>query len=153
VRGTLEGAIVCDCPDRPPRTCVELAALPPGSGPNPRVDQGVSFEVLDHTGTPRPTTEIRPMGSFSGLDAGFRVDIKLPQACSAIEATLVHLSQPASLEAFNSDGSSAGTDTMSGPQNVAETLTVAGASIESATITAPQNEALLLRLCFEPLGR
>jgi len=42
---------------------------------------------------------------------------------------------------------------MSGPQNVAETLTVAGTSIESATITAPQNEALLLRLCFEPLRR
>ena len=70
MRGTLEGAIVCDCPDRPPRTCIELAALPVGSGPNPRIEQGVSFEVLDHTGAPFPTTEIRPQGSFIGLDAG-----------------------------------------------------------------------------------
>lgn len=40
---------------------------------------------------------------------------------------------------------------MSGPQNVAERLTVAGTSIERVTVRAPQNEALLLRFCFEPL--
>ena len=40
---------------------------------------------------------------------------------------------------------------MSGPQNTPETLTVTGASIESATLRAPANEALLLRFCFEPL--
>jgi hypothetical protein len=119
VRGTLEGAIVCNCPDRPPRSCLELAALPVGSGPNPRIEQGVSFEVLDHTGAPLPTTEIRPQGSFVGLDAGRTIEIKLPQPCAAVEATLVHLSQPPMLEAFNSDGSSAGTAAMTGPQNVA----------------------------------
>jgi hypothetical protein len=151
VRGTLEGAIVCDCPDRPPRSCIELAALPVGSGPNPRLEQGASFEVLDHTGASLPTTEIRPQGSFVGLDAGRTIEITLPQPCTAIEATLVHLAQPATLEAFNSDGSSAGSDQMSGPQNVPEALTVSGASIERATIKAPQNEALLLRVCFEPL--
>jgi hypothetical protein len=151
VRGTLEGAIVCDCPDRPPRTCIEFDTQSPGSGPNPRLEQGVSFEVLDHTGAPFPTTEIRPQGSFVGLDAGRRIEIKLPQPCATVEATLVHLAQPATLEAFNSDGSSAGSAAMSGPQNVAETLTVAGTSIERATVRAPQNEALLLRFCFEPL--
>jgi hypothetical protein len=151
VRGTLEGAVVCDCPDRPPRTCIELDALPVGSGPNPRIEQGVSFEVFDHTGTPFPTTEIRTQGSFVGLDAGRSIEIKLSQPCAAVEATLVHFAQPATLEAFNSDGSSAGTDAMSGPQNIAETLTVAGTSIERATVRAPQNEALLLRFCFEPL--
>jgi hypothetical protein len=151
VSGTLEGAIVCDCTDRPPRTCIELAALPVGTGPNPRLEQGVSFEVRDHTGSPLANTEIETQGAFTGLDVGFSTDIKLPQPCSAVEATLVHLAQPATLEAFNSDGSSAGTATMSGPQNVAETLTVTGASIESATVRAPQDETLLLRLCLEPL--
>ena len=153
VRGTLEGAIVCDCPDRPPRTCVELAALPVGTGPNPLVAQGVSFEVHDHTGAPTAGTEIETQGGSTGLDVGFSLDIKLPQACSAIEATLVHLSQPATLEAFNSDGSSAGTATMSGPQNSPETLTITGSSIERATVRAPADETLLLRLCFEPLPR
>jgi hypothetical protein len=151
VRGTLEGAIVCDCPDRPPRTCVELAALPAGTGPNPRLEQGVSFEVRDHTGSPLVNSEIKTQGAFTGLDVGFSTEIKLPQPCSALEATLVHFARPATLEAFNSDGSSAGAATMSGPQNVAETLTVTGASIESAIVRAPQDETLLLRLCFEPL--
>jgi hypothetical protein len=152
VRGTLEGAIVCDCPDRPPRTCIELAALPVGTGPNPRVEQGVSFQVNDHTGSPLPNTEIETQGSFTGLDVGFSTEIKLPQPCSAIEATLVHFARPATIEAFNSDGTPAGAATMSGPQNLAETLTVTGASIESAIIRAPQDETLLLRFCFEPLG-
>lgn len=153
VRGTLEGAIVCDCPDRPPRTCVELAALPVGAGPNPRDEGGVSFEVFDVAGSPRPTTDVPPQGSFVGLDLGRIMQIKLPLPCSSVEATVMHMAQPVTLEAFNSDGSSAGTDTSSATQNAAETLTVSGASIESATITAPQNEALLLRLCYEPLPR
>jgi hypothetical protein len=152
VRGTLEGAIVCDCPDRPPRTCVELAALPPGTGPNPRLEQGVSFEVRDPAGSPTASTQIRTQGAFTGLDVGFSTSIKLPQPCSAVEATLVTFAQPATIEAFNTDGSSAGTATMSGPQNVAETLTVTGASIDSAIVHARQDETLLLRLCFEPLG-
>jgi hypothetical protein len=151
VRGTLEGAIVCDCPDRPPRTCIELAALPVGTGPNPRIEQGVSFEVRDHTGSPMPGTDVETQGAFTGLDAGFSTEIRLPQLCSAVEATLVHFSRPATLEAFNSDGSSAGTAAMSGPQSVAEALTVTGASIDRALIRAPQDETLLLRLCYEPL--
>ncbi len=116
VRGTLEGAIVCDCPDRPQRTCVELAALPPGAGPNPRLEQGVTFEVHDHTGSPTPSTQIKTFGAFTGLDVGFSTSIKLPQPCSAVEATLVHLAQPATIEAFNSDGTSAGRPQCPGPR-------------------------------------
>ena len=151
VRGTLEGAVVCDCSDQPTRTCIEFAALPTGAGPNPRTELGVSFEVHDHTGASLPGTEIKTQGAFTGLDVGWSVGIKLPQPCSAVEATLVHLSQPVTLEAFDGGGGSVGTATMSGPQNTSETLTVTGASIESAALRAPANEALLLRFCFEPL--
>jgi hypothetical protein len=155
VRGTLEGAIVCDCPDRPPRTCIELGTLTPASGPNPRVEQGVSFEVFDFSGSPHATTEIRSMGPgpSTGLDVGHRTEIKLPQPCSSVEATLVTFAQPAKVEAFNSDGSLAGSDAMSGIQGNAETLTIAGTSIDRVTIHAEADETLLLRLCFEPLRR
>lgn len=61
--------------------------------------------------------------------------------------------QAAELEAFNSDGSSAGVAVMTGTQKVAETLTVAGSSIETAVISARADESLLLRLCYEPLPR
>jgi hypothetical protein len=40
---------------------------------------------------------------------------------------------------------------MSGAQNVAETLTLSGASVDNAVITAPADETLLLRFCYTPL--
>jgi hypothetical protein len=153
VAGTLEGALVCDCPVEPPRTCIELSTLPPGAGPNPRVEQGVSFTVLDPAGNPVGSTEIKSQGAFTGLDVGFRTEVTLPTPSAAVEATLVTLAQPAELEAFNSDGTPAGVVAMTGAQNVAETLRVTGTSIERAVVTARQDETLLLRFCFEPLPR
>jgi hypothetical protein len=151
ISGTLEGAIICDCPGRPERTCIELSALAPGSGTNPRDEGGVSFNVVDPAGL--TTTEIRSMGAFTGLDIGFRTELKLPVACSLVEATLVTFAQAAELEVFNSGGSSAGVAVMTGTQRVAETLTVTGSSIETAVISARADETLLLRLCYEPLPR
>lgn len=151
VRGTLEGAIVCDCTDSPPRTCVELAALTVGAGSNPRVEQGVSFSVHDFQGNPAASTQISTQGSFTGLNVDHSTDVTLPFQCSAVEATLVTFANPATLEAFNSNGNSAGIATMSGTQGVPETLTVTGSAIDRAVITAKQDETWLLRLCFEPL--
>jgi hypothetical protein len=153
IAGTLEGALVCDCPREPPPTCIELSALPLGAGPNPRVEQGVSFNVLDPGGNPVATTEIRTQGAFTGLDVGFRTEVRLPVQCAAVEATLVTGADPATLEAFNSDGTTAGVGSMTGAQGVAETLRVTGTSIDNAVITARQDETLLLRFCFEPLAR
>jgi hypothetical protein len=153
VAGTLEGSVVCDCPGEPPRTCIELSPLPLGPGPNPRVEQGVSFTV---DGGANPT-QIRslsgPLATFTGLDVGRKTDIELPVPCAAVEATLMTLAQPATFDAFNSDGTLAGSLTMSGAQNVAEPLRIPGTSIEKAVITASQSETLLLRFCFEPLPR
>ena len=91
------------------------------------------------------------MGSaFTGLNVGFTTEIVLPVPCSAVEATLVHLAQPARLEAFEVGGASAGAVTMSVGQNTPEILRITGTAIDRAVITAPQDETLLLRFCFEP---
>jgi hypothetical protein len=151
VQGTLEGAIVCDCRERPRRTCIDFAALAAGTGPNPRVEQGVSFTVHDAAGAPRPDTEIESLvAGFLGLDVGFRTEIVLPVPCTAVEATLVTGASPAQFEAFEAGGASAGALTMTVGQNVPEALRITGTAIERAVITAPQNETLLLRFCFEP---
>jgi hypothetical protein len=149
VRGTLEGAIVCDCRGGPQRTCIDFTALPTGAGPNPRTEQGVQFTVIDFNGTPRPDTQIKTDGGFTGLDVGFSTEIVLPMPCTAVEATLVTLAAPAAIEAFEG-GASAGTTTMSVGQGVPEALRVTGSAIDRVVITAPQNETLLLRFCFEP---
>jgi hypothetical protein len=155
VTGSLEGAIVCDCRDRPTRTCVELSALPPGPGPNPRREQDVDFGVLDGGGgSPPPTTEIRSQGAWVGLNVGFRTEVKLPVPCSAVEATIVTWTDsPIDLQAFSAGAPGAAATSTAGVQDVAATLSVAGSSIDSVVITAKQNETILLRLCYEPALR
>jgi hypothetical protein len=147
VAGTLEGALFCNCVDEPPRTCAEFSLFALGLGPNPRIEQGVAFNVYDGAGNPVPNTEIRAQNSLIGLDVGFKTEIKLPAPCSTVEATLLTGADPAELEAFNSDGTQAGIATMIGSL---ETLRVTGMSIDSAVISARNDETLLTRFCFEP---
>jgi hypothetical protein len=150
VAGTLEGELVCDC-GGPPKVCIELSSLAPGPLPAPLPVSGISFAVQNSSGASVPP-EVRTMGTFTGLDVSFRTEVTIPLS-SAVEATLVTFAQAAEMEAFNTDGTSAGVAAMTGTQNVAETLRVTGTSIDRAVITAKADETLLLRFCFEPLPR
>ncbi len=153
VAGTLEGALICDCPGEPPRTCVELGALPQGPGSNPRTEQGVGFTVYDDAaGTLAGNTQIRTLGMSAGLDVGYSTEIRLPVACALVEATLMTQAQPAVLEGF-SGATPVGADKMTGAQNVEETLRVPGPSIDRAVITAKAHETVLVRFCYEPMPR
>ena len=150
VAGTLEGAIICDCPGTAP-TCVDLAGLAVGTTPgNPRFEQGVSFEVFNLGGVLAPDTEIQTRAPFTGLNVGHETRVRLPVSCSAIEAKLVDFAAPVRLEAFDVNGAILGTAVTSGNHAVEETLTINAPGIQLAIITAPLNEALLLRLCYTP---
>jgi hypothetical protein len=129
--------------------CIDFNSYPPQVTPNPWLVGGGSFLALDHAGNPWPSPGIKAMGGFTGLDSGFRMEIMLNSPCTTIEATLVHFSTASKIEAYNRDGSLAGTAAMSGPERVAETLRIAGAAIETVVILAPQDETLLLRFCCE----
>ena len=128
-------------------SCIDFRTFPVGPTPNPLIVGTNSFDARDHVGNPWPSPGIKTYGAHTGLDCGFSMKIRLSPPCQTVEVTLVHFSQPASIEGFNTDGSSAGTASMSGPQNVAETLTLSGSAIETIVITAPQNETLLLEIC------
>jgi hypothetical protein len=127
--------------------CIDFSTMPPGPGPNPRTEQDVTFTVRGPAGGPQPQTEIRSSGTFTGLDCSFLTEITLPSPTTRVELTLVHTAIPARIEAFNTDNSSAGTATMSGPPNQAETLSLTGSAIQRVVVTAPQNETLLLEFC------
>jgi len=153
--GTLEAAVICRCGDQPPRQCVDFSAVQQGAGPNPRTEQGVTVTVFDGTGAPVPATDVGPEDGFVGLQVGYRTEIALPGPCSAADAPLgPYLDQapivPPQLEAFNSDGTSAGTLTMSTVSRVAQTLPLAGPAITRLVITAPHDETRLLTVCFTP---
>ncbi|MFB2976710.1 DUF6519 domain-containing protein [Microseira sp. BLCC-F43] len=119
--------------------CINFTILPTGSGPNPRVVQGVQFLVRNFNGTPLEQTQV----NSTGLNCGFNTEIQLPSPVTSISLTLISSASPARIVAFNQDRSQAGTGETSGG-----TVTIAGAAINRVTIFAPQNEAGLLRFCF-----
>jgi hypothetical protein len=101
-------------------------------------------------------TQIGNQEGFVGLDVAVTTEISLPRPCTAVDATLVHfLSQPSAttppyLEAFNADGTSAGTVAMSTADRVTQTLTVAGTAITRVVISSPNIESRLLSVCYTP---
>jgi hypothetical protein len=129
------------------KDCIDFRTVPPGSGPNPRAVGALMFEVYDHAGNLRPQTQVQSWGGLTGLNCGFRVEIGVSEPCPSVELTLVHFAQPATVQAYNVDGMLAGTAAMSGPQGVAETLTLMGTAIRQVVIVAPQDETLLLQFC------
>ena len=134
--------------DPPRRTCTRLDKLPLGQGPNPRRERRLVFEVRDATGAPAPTTRIHSAGGTTGLDCGLETAIALPVPASAVAVTLVCFSTPAEAEAFHADGTSAGVVRMTVPKGQPETLQLGGSALASIVIRAPQDEALLLEVCF-----
>jgi hypothetical protein len=131
--------------------CIDFRTMQPDAepGPNPRTEQDVTFTVHGPPGAPRPPTEIRSSGTFTGLDCGFQTEITLPSPTTRVDLTLVHtLATRTQLEAFDAEGSSAGTATMSDQADQAETLSFTGPAIQRVVVTAQRNETLLLELCI-----
>ncbi len=132
---------------RPKPNCVDFTTLAVGPGPNPVPASPFHVRVLDHLGAPLGATQVVNWGSFTGLNAGFTAEIKVERECPTVQATLVHFAQPATMEAYNSDGSLAGTSTMTPTQMLEQTLTIEGTAISFVRITCPSNETILLSLC------
>ncbi len=134
--------------------CIDFSAMAPQSLPNPWTHQGISFMALDHAGNPWPNPGIKNFGTVTGLDTGFRMEIKLPPPpCPAIKITLAHFSQPARGEVYDVGNNMIGSQTMSGPQGVPETITlpsgpvIGGGGVAMIVVVAPQDETLILELC------
>jgi hypothetical protein len=136
-------------PDPPRRTCRPFGTLEPGRGPNPRDERGLVIEVRDAAGARPAHTLVQAVAGIVGLDCGFETLITLPVPASAVEVTLAHFASPAEVEAFKADGSSAGVVRMSAPRGHPETLRLAGPALARIVVRPPQDETLLLEVCFE----
>ena len=125
--------------------CIDLESLPVGPlGPIP----GVSFSVFDSSGGSMPT-QISPLGAFVGLDAGYRLEIKLPKGVKAVCMRLVHLAQPPKVLFISPAGTTVGTVVLDPAQNVAqEVVGTSTAGIRRIIVIATSAETRLLSLCF-----
>ncbi|MFC8350045.1 hypothetical protein [Streptomyces sp. NPDC057280] len=141
-------------PDDPPpedRTCITFPRRPPQPGANPLVNPGARFTVFDHAGALEPDTHIQTIAGITGLRVGFRTDIALDEPSPLVELELVHFSSPAKVTAIGAGGMSLVTMAMTPDQATLQTLvlrTRITTPIARVRIDAPQNEALLLRVCF-----
>lgn len=134
----------------PERTRIALGELEGGRGPNPRTVGELLLETRDSTGRPASSTTVRSTGGFDGLDCGFETVVTLPTPARSVELTLVHFSEPASLEAFEADGTSSGVMRMSAPPGQPETLRLAGSALARVAIRSPSADTLLLELEVDP---
>jgi hypothetical protein len=128
--------------------CVPYGRIAEGDSPNPRRDAGMALDIRDFSGNRLARSRIVPWGGQRGLDVGFRTVVSLPAGSRVVELTLVHLSEPARVTAYNADGTSSAA-AMSVPQAVPETLRLLGTRIVRLVIDAPKDETLLLSLCAE----
>ena len=134
----------------PERERVAFRELEPGRGPNPRTVGELLLETRDPTGRPAPSTTVRSIAGFDGLDSGFETVGTLHAPSRSVELTLVHFSEPASIEAFEADGTSAGVVRMSAPAGQPETLRIAGSALAWVAIRSPGADTLLLELEVDP---
>ncbi len=136
--------------DQVPQQCIDFRAFQAGSGPNPKIEQEVKFQVYDQTGSLMRYSEIGTWSRFKGFKCGYALEIELPHGTPSIELSLVHLAEPAEIEVFNVDGTPAGKATMRGPQGQVERFSFTGTAMAKVVIRAPQNETLLLKFCYKP---
>lgn len=129
-------------------TCVGFAGLRPGSGPNPRVERGISFGALTPRGAPAGETRLVSSPEGTAFDCAFGLDISLPCEAERVVLTLVHSGTPARVTAIARDGSPVRSITMSVPSGTPERLVVAGRGIVRVVVEAPNDETRLLELCY-----
>jgi hypothetical protein len=144
VTGTIEGLIVCACDTQ---ECVDLTGFPVMSHANPWVVGSLTFLVHDFSGAPTATADVVTWGAFTGLNAGFETRIALASPAEEVDVTLVHFAAPATVVALDGAGGVVDTETMTAAGGVAETLHLSGGGIEALTVTAPQDETLILQIC------
>ena len=126
--------------------CIDLGTFPIGPGPGPI--PGVSFSAFDFASGPVPT-KISALGAFVGLDAEHRLEIKLPKGVKSVCRRLVHLARPPKVLFISPAGTTVGTVVLDPTQNVAqEVVGTSTAGIRQIIVVPPNNETLLLSLCF-----
>ena len=148
VVGTVEGAIVQECPGT--EDCLDLALLQ--DGVNPRVEQGHRIEVSDLNGL-RPSTEIRTWGIVAGLHLWHHTTIDLASPADEVRLTIGRFAAPGTVTAFDAGGGRLTQVAITGPQNMPIEVVVAAAGIARLEIDCQQDEHLLVKLCLHRNGQ
>ena len=115
---------------------------------NPLNRQQAEFTAYDEPGRPRRRGRVVAMGGMVGWHAGRRAEIKLPCAARRVEIVVAHFnkSRPPKLAALDSEGNVLD-QTAAGEPGV-QSFVLEGKNIAAVQIDAPENETIVLRVCW-----
>ena len=139
-------------PGDPLPTCVTFTGRSPAEGPNPRTEKNVTFEGRKQDGSAWPHTWVRSVqtesGPLTGLDCKFTLNVTLPGTATFVEVMLTSggrdddAERTPIIEAFNQDGTSAGTVAMPAPRGrQPQTFILTGSAITRVVIRAAQGHS------------
>lgn len=152
----------------PPPTlaCIDFSTMTPvpqgqpGTSPNPWLlpppAGTVKFTTFNPAGSAAPGQAANnrvwqqgaPAAAFTGLDCNFTLQVDLPTPASTVTLNLVHFSQPARIEGFDSSNTVVAAGSQAPPPRVASTVTLSGAGIEKVVVHSPADEVILIEFCY-----
>ena len=118
-----------------------------GSGPNPRVEQDVTLMVKSIDGSLLSQTEVVAGG---WLECGWQIEIELPYPAFLVELLIKNYAEgfgPATIEVFNEDGTSNGTQKRS-VKREPERIKLVGTAITRIVVKKPNNKLFLQEVCY-----
>lgn len=125
---------------------VDFAGVAVASGPNPRDEASVVFEVLDAGGKRLDGTSIVRDGDTAGLASAATIRITLPEPTTSVVLDLLRQSGNASLAAWNINGSLADTEA---PGEHQASIALTGEAIDRIDVRTPESPVLLTKLVYE----
>lgn len=131
---------------KPEGWCVDFGERKQGRDHNPLRTLIASCLAVGEHKTPQRFTEIRRMGTFTGLDCAREMRITLTRPAPAVRLTVVTAAPDVVVRATQDDGSPAG-DAVVRVRGAPQVLRFAGRRIAEVVILAPKDETLVLDLC------
>ncbi len=127
--------------------CIQLSEKDEREGPNPRDKDGVRFTVYDHGNDPLPRTSVQAIYGFFGLSAGYRTDVELSCIADVVIIVVVNSGRPGRIVGLDAAGREVAAAEI--PRSVEpQRIELRGPRIAHIAIVAPQDEALLIALCY-----
>lgn len=129
-------------------TCVRFETVDVGNISNPRVKDNVTFTVFDHNGQQKPESRVRPVAGGVALDMGFSTRIDLPCAADRVVILATNSASPGKIRALKGNGQEVDSQPFDRSEQAPVQVVLQGKGIRRLEVIAPQNEAMLLSLCY-----
>lgn len=134
-------------------TCIRFSREDANLITNPRVKNDVSFLTYDHLGRIAAASDVKQTAvEGAALNMGFKTHIKLPCPADYVEMLFINIASPGKVVGLDSSEKPVVSALLDRTENRPGSVTLKGHGIAGIDVIAPQNETLLLSLCYHCQG-